>query len=264
MKAEQHVLVTGSAGLVGSVLRRGLAERYRLTGIDLRDRPRWGPLARLGGKKLRAGDMRCLEANAAAFQGVDAVVDLAAHAAADTTWPLVHRDNLPATFNALEAARRAGVRRVVFASSNHVTGGLEREQPYASIVAGRYDGLDPGRIPRITTNDPVRPDGPYAVAKLCGEALGRFFVDEHGLSVICLRIGTVNPEDRPTQPRHFATLLTHRDLVQLVDRCLAAPDDVRFGVYYGVSGNTWRIWDIDDARQDLGYEPADDAEKYRC
>ncbi len=238
-------------------------DRYRLTGIDLRDRPsRWARAARIGAKR-DAGDMRCLDANAAAFRGADAVVDLAAHAAAETSWPLVHRDNLPATFNALEAARRAGVRRVVFASSNHVTGALEREEPYASVVAGRYEGLDANHIPRITTRDPVRPDGAYAVGKLCGEALGRLFVDEHGLSVICLRIGTVNPQDRPTRPRHFATLLSHRDLVQLVDRCLGAPDDIRFGVYYGVSGNTWRIWDIEDVRQELGYEPRDDAEAFR-
>ena len=64
-------------------------------------------------------------------------------------------------------------------------------------------------------------------------------------------------------PRQFATLLTHRDLVGLIRCCLTAPDSVRFGVFYGVSANTWRFWDVDEARQIIGYEPEDDAERWR-
>src|SRR5919107_2382311 len=86
-----------------------------------------------------------------------------------------------------------------------------------------------------------RPDGPYAVSKAIGEAAARYFADVHGLSVICLRIGAVNRGDRPRDMRHLSTLLTHRDLVQLVERCIDAPDELRFAVLYGVSANTWRI-----------------------
>jgi uronate dehydrogenase len=83
------------------------------------------------------------------------------------------------------------------------------------------------------------------------------------MSVICLRIGSVRPEDTPTTPRHFATFLSHRDLRQLVDRALGAPPELRFGVYYGVSANTWRFWRIDDAQAELDYQPVDDAENMR-
>ena len=110
---------------------------------------------------------------------------------------------------------------------------------------------------------PIRPDGPYGIGKAFGEAAGRYYSDVHGLSVICLRIGTLNRESRPTSVRHFATLLTHRDLVQLVRRCIDAPDDLRFAIFYGVSDNKWRFWDISNARDLIGYAPQDDAERWR-
>jgi hypothetical protein len=152
---------------------------------------------------------------------------------------------------------------VVYASSNHVVGMYERDEPYASVVAGRYDGLDPALVPRLDASVPVRPDSLYGVGKAFGEAAARFYAEEHGLSVICLRIGTVTKRDRPVKPRDFATLLTHRDLVHLVDRCLSAPDSCRFAIVYGVSANTWRLWDIDAARDAIGYQPRDNAENWR-
>ena len=165
--------------------------------------------------------------------------------------------------SAFEAARRHGVSRVIYASSNHVTGLYEQDEPYARIVRGEYGPLDPAAVPRITTMHASRPDGPYALGKIFGEATGRYYADEHGLSVICLRIGTCNRSGHPERPRHFATLLTHGDLIRLVVSAIEAPSDVRFGVFYGVSANTWRIWDISDARDELGYEPKDDAETWR-
>jgi uronate dehydrogenase len=246
------VLITGAAGLIGGALRRGLASAYTLRGLDAK-----------GGGDWRRADMRKLQSIESAFEGVDAVVDLAAQAREDTPWQEVWENNLPATMNALEAARRAGVRRYVFASSNHVTGMVEREPPYAHIVAGDYEGLDPGSIQLLTTADPPRPDGPYALGKLLGEGAARYYADEHGLSAICLRIGTVLASNRPSRPRHYATLLSHADLIQLVDRSLQAPDELRFGLYYGVSNNTWRFWDIADAGSEIGYEPSDDAESFR-
>jgi nucleoside-diphosphate-sugar epimerase len=199
----------------------------------------------------------------AAFGKADAVIDLAADPSADASWEAVRENNIPATLNALTAAHQAGVSRVVFASSNHVVGMFEHEEPYASIVAGRHQGIDPGTLARIDSQSPIRPDGPYAVGKALGEAAGRYFSEVHGVSTICLRIGTVNRENRPLNERHFATLLTHRDLIQLVERSLAAPASPGFAVFYGVSRNTWRIWDIDEAREAIGYEPRDDAEQWR-
>lgn len=245
----ERLAITGAGGLIGTILGAALAGRFELTRIDKEAADGVDAVA----------DSTDLEALADAFRGAQLVVDLAADPAADAPWSSVRTNNIPATLNALEAACRAGVRRLVFASSNHVTGMYEQDEPYASIVKGAYAGLDPAAIRRITTADPIRPDGPYGVGKALGEAAGRMYVELHGLSVICLRIGTVNREGRPRDVRQVATLLTHGDLVQLVERSLLAPDSERFGIFYGISGNTWRIWDIEEARSRLGYEPDDDA-----
>jgi nucleoside-diphosphate-sugar epimerase len=189
-------------------------------------------------------------------------VDLATGSTIDLPWSRVKED-VEGRVNVLEAARLAGVRRYVFASSNHVTGMYEREQPYASIVEGAYEELDPASIPLIGTDWPVRPDSPYGVGKACSEAAARYYSEEHGVSCVCLRIGTVLAEDRPKAQRHYATLLTHRDLVRLVGCALRAPLDRGFGLYYGVSANTWRFWDIANAAEELGFEPQDDAERFR-
>jgi nucleoside-diphosphate-sugar epimerase len=245
----RKILITGAAGLVGTLLMRGLDGRYDLAGVDRSIRRP---------SNVRRRNLARSSGLAGIFAGADAVVDLAGLASDRTEWKAVWRNNLPATLNVLEAVRRARVRRYVFASSNHVTGGYEREPPYSAIVAGDYEGLDPGSIPLVRTDWPVRPDGAYALGKVLGEAAARWYSDAFGLSAICLRIGTVNAEDRPLQPRHFATLLTHADLVRLVEAALTA--DIGFGICYGVSRNTWRFWDISN---EIGYDPQDDAERYR-
>jgi uronate dehydrogenase len=198
-----------------------------------------------------------------AFDGVDTVIDLAATPDAGADWDPVYENNMLVTLNVLRAAHRGGVRRVVFASSCHAAGLYERDDPYRSICNGDYDGLDPHRIPRLRGDVPARPDGPYGVAKVMGEAAGRWYAEEHGLSVICLRLGTVSRDDRPGWSRHFATLLSHADLVRLTRCCIEAPQDVRYAIYFGVSANTWRFWDTDEPRDEIGYEPLDDAERWR-
>jgi uronate dehydrogenase len=251
----KRVLITGAAGLIGTLLRRSLAEHYELSGIDRQRIPGFSAvvadMAKMGRKAVRA------------FEGQDVVIDLTDFAALDTPWKVVQENNLPAAMNALEAARSAGVRRLIYASSNHVTGLYERDEPYASIARGDYSGLDPASIPLITTEQPIRPDGPYALGKVFGEAAGRYYADEHGLSVLCLRIGACNPSGRPENPRQFASLLSHGDLTRLIVNAVEAPESLRFGVYYGVSANTWRFWDLANARRDLGYTPEDNAEHWR-
>ena len=162
-----------------------------------------------------------------------------------------------------EASKMAGVRRVIFASSNHATGNYENDSPYREIVTGQYEKLTPGSFDLVNTDMPIRPDGPYGIGKAFGEATGRYFADEQGLSVMCLRIGTLNVESRPMNLRQFATLLTHGDLVRLVKACINGPDSIRFGIYYGVSNNKWRFWDISNSQREIGYQPKDNAETWR-
>ena len=167
-----------------------------------------------------------------------------AHMAADprvqAPWEAILDANIAGTYAVYEGARRAGVRRSIFASSNHATGYYEKEDVYT------------------TPDMPVRPDSYYGVSKCFGEALGRYYVDAFGMSVICLRIGSFQP--RPRGERQLATWISHRDTAQLVWRGIEA--DLPFGVFYGISGNTRAYWDIANARELLGYAPEDDAETY--
>lgn len=249
-----RVLVTGAGGRIGTILREGLADDFDLTGIDARRSKR---------RAWKHADLTKRRQAVRAAAGQAAVIDLAADPSVGSRWDRIYDNNMAITLNVLEAARENGVQRVVFASSNHVVGRYELDEPYASIVSGRYDGLTPGAVPLLTSSTPIRPDSPYGVGKAFGEAAARFFSEQHGLSVICLRIGTVTPSGRPSSVRQLATLLTHGDLVRLVRAALEAPAELRFGVYFGVSANTWRFWDLSEAQRDLGYEAEDDAEVWR-
>ena len=254
MADKQKVLITGAAGLVGGVLRDGLKGDYELSGVDR---------VAIEGFNSLGADTTDLDSVLPAYEGIDTVIDLASVPSDKTRWEVVHQNNLTSTHNAMEASRRAGVKRLIFASSNHATGNYEDDYPYSAIVTGQYGGVDPDNIPYVTTSMPIRPDGSYGIGKVFGEATGRHFSDRHGLSVICLRIGTLNRESRPLSVRHFATLLTHRDLVHLVDRSIQAPLEIKFGIFYGVSNNKWRIWDISNSRDSIGYNPQDNSEEWR-
>jgi nucleoside-diphosphate-sugar epimerase len=250
-----NVLVTGSSGLIGRTITDALGDRYRFAGLDLAPPPEGSSIP------TTVADAANLEAILPAFEGIDAVVHLAASVAMDSAWPDVLQNNIIPTQNVFEAARIRGLRRVVFASSNHAVGLFEDDPPYRDIVAGRYDGLTPGAFPVVDHLAPPRPDGPYGISKLFGEATGRYYHELFGLEVASLRIGTVNRRDRPTAVRQLATWLSHRDLCQLVDRCLSRP--LGFEILYGVSANTWRFWDIDHAARVIGYQPQDNAEDWR-
>jgi nucleoside-diphosphate-sugar epimerase len=247
-----NVLITGAAGLIGGVLRAGLGDAHTLKCLDIR---RSRGIERVDTTNLEALERHC--------RGVDVIVDLAAIPSPRAPWNTVMPKNLTAIATALEAARRQGVGRVVFASSNHVTGLYEAEEPYSSIVAGNYAGLDPAEIPLIGPDWPIHPDGPYGLSKAFGESMCRIYSERFGLSTICLRPGSVIRSDRPGRPREFATFLSQRDLVRLVAGAIAAPPELRHGVYYGVSANTWRFWEIAGASEAIGFVPLDDAERFR-
>jgi len=222
------VLLTGAAGSIGTALR----ERLPGYGWTLRCFDRQPTPDGVVGDITSASDL------AAALDGVDAVVHLAGQPS-EAPWPVIRDANIEGTAQVFEAARRAGVRRMVYASSNHAVGftPVGHEQP---------------------ADLPPRPDTLYGVSKVFGEALGRYYAERYGMQVACLRIGTF--EQRPTYLRSLATWLSPDDCARLVDACLRSPA-LEFAIVWGISANSRRMWSLDAGRA-LGYEPLDDAEKY--
>lgn len=236
----RHVLLTGAAGMLGRVLAAPLvAACERLTLSDLAE-----PLARLDAAPSQRR-VPCELADAAAvhalLEGVDAVVHLGGVAVEGPFEPILQA-NIRGLHNLYEAARRQGTRRIVFASSNHVTGGYEQ-----------------GRTTR--PDDPPRPDGNYGLSKLFGEGIASLYADRHGIETVALRIGTATADDRPPDRRALATWLSHADLIRLVRAALSARD-VGFLVAYGISDNTRAWYDSREAWLRLGYSPQDNAERF--
>ena len=205
-------------------------------------------------------DIADLEAIRPAFEGVDVVVHLAAIAEGDATWEEVLPHNIVGTYNVFEAARIAGVKRIISATSGAAVSDSEREMPYRALVEGRYDEVT--RWEKLDASV-VRPSGLYGCSKLWGEALARHFSDAWGLSMICLRIGMVNQADRPTSTREFSIWCSQRDIGQMVQRCIDAPQSLKFATFYAVSDNKWSYRSLDGARRELGFEPRDQAEQHR-
>jgi uronate dehydrogenase len=231
------VLVTGAAGRIGTVLRGGLPERgYVLRCLDVVPIVETRP-----GEEHVVADVADLAAMVDAAEGARAIVHLAG-ISGESTWPAISRANIEGTYATLEAARRAGVSRVVLASSNHATGYTPRP---ASGLLREADA-------------PQRPDTYYGVSKVAMEGLGSLYADRYGLDVVCLRIGSAFAE--PTTTRQLSTWLSPADTVSLVDAALTAPSP-GFAVVWGVSANTRNWWDLTSARA-LGYDPQDDAEVY--
>ncbi|HLF77385.1 MAG TPA: NAD(P)-dependent oxidoreductase [Dehalococcoidia bacterium] len=254
MSDRKRVLITGAAGRIGTMVRQALAYTYDLKGIDIRP---------IEGFDSFVANMTDYASIRPAFEGMDVVIDLANNPSGGLSWEEAYANNIPSSYNCLRAAQEAGVKRYILTSSNRATEGYERDEPYASICRGEYAGLQPGSFPLITPAMPVRPNGPYGIGKCLAEAAARYFSDYHGMSCICLRLGTVHGGEEPRAIRQFATLLTPRDLQQLYRCAVEAPDDLRFATFYGVSNNRWRFWEISDAERLIGFRPHDDAEAWR-
>lgn len=230
----KSILITGAAGDIGNCLRAGLAGAYPLLRLtDMR------PLAAAArGEECIITDLTDLAALQPLMAGIDCVVHMGG-VPREAPWEAILPANIVGTFNVFEAARRAAVKRIVFASSNHVIGYYR---------SNRNVGVD----------EPPRPDSRYGVSKVFGEALGRLYADKHGMSVACLRIGSFR--ERPEDARQLATWVSPRDMVQLVRRCIDAPD-YRYLVLYGVSNNSRARWENPHAPR-IAYAPQDNAEDY--
>jgi uronate dehydrogenase len=245
------VLITGAAGNLGSKLRHHLEERYTLRLLDIDPR---------GDASVLQADLSRWDRNwADALQGVDVAVHLAANAVAHQSWPAVIGPNIDATIHLFQAAVQGRVKRVIYASSNHVMGGYKEE-----LVRLTAD-LAPRPGTHYQVEGQFRDSTPYAAGKLFGERLGKCMADNHGLSVIAVRIGWVRPgsngayEVPPERGPWFRLMwLSNRDFCQLMERCIVADLPDRFAVVNGMSANTGMRWDIESTRRLLGYAPQDD------
>ena len=227
------VLITGAAGDIGTVLRQRLKGRYRqLVLADIKvpdghpDDETWAAIDILDRASL-----------ATAFTGVDAIVHLAT-AALDASWDVMQRINTEGTWNVFDVAADCRVGRMVYTSSNHITG-----------YHRRSDRLDRG--------SPIRPDSHYAVTKAYGEATARMFADKKGLSSVVIRIGSFQPA--PRNIRMLGTWLSHDDAVQLFTKAIETPG-LTYETVYGVSANSRSFWQPDTSA--LDYRPTDNAEDH--
>ena len=231
----KRVLLTGAAGDVGSRLRKLLKPLYpelRLSDIKT-------PADLATGEPFIAADLARIEEVERAVDGVDGIIHLGGFSV-EGPWETILQSNIIGCYNLFEAARRKGVERIVFASSNHAVGFYPRHH-------------------RIGADVTVRPDSRYGVSKAFGEALGALYADKHGLRVLCLRIGNVG--DRPIDQRRLAIWLSPEDLVQLVRIGLEHPE-LRYEIFYGASHNERAWWDSSRAYA-YGYRPAGRAEDWR-
>lgn len=251
---QQKILITGMSGLIGGVIRRHLDSQYDLSALNRQAVP---------GVQSFQADIADLEAIRPAFAGQDVVVHLAAKAGGNYTWEEIEQTNLVGTYNVFEAARQAGVKRIIYASSGSTISGWEREAPYQALVEGRYDEVSQ-TWPMLTHETPTRPSGTYGASKVWGEALARHLTDTSDLSIICLRIGAVNQEDRPRRAREYSVWCSQGDIAQMVEKCIVAPDRVRYDIFYVVSDNKWSYRDVTRARDVVGFVPQEAAETYRA
>ena len=223
------VLITGATGDVGTHLARELAAKYKLRLSDRRP---------LKAKNFIKADISKMADALRITKGVDAIVHLGGYSV-EGPWEAILQANIVGCYNVFEAARRNGVKRIVFPTSNHATGFYRRDQT-----------IDHRVYPK--------PDGRYGVSKVFGEALGSLYADKYGMQVFMMRIGNVNPA--PLDKRRLSLWISPRDIAQLVSIGIDHPG-IKFEIVYGVSGNKRNWYDNSNATR-LGYRPQDDSEPF--
>jgi nucleoside-diphosphate-sugar epimerase len=188
-----------------------------------------------------AGDIQDLDRMKEVCRDIDTVVHLAADPDPSATWSSLLPLNIVGTYNTFVAARAAGCRRVIFASSIHAV-----------------SGHPPSR--QVRTNDPVNPADLYGVTKCFGEALARYMAEQEGLSAIAIRIGWFQPDSSAQKESGIQMIdswVSRRDLHQLIERSIDV-ENLKFAIFHGLSNNHFKRLDISDAQALLGYEPLDD------
>jgi uronate dehydrogenase len=232
----ERLLLTGASGGLGKVLRpalRDLCTTLRISDLH-------APADPLASEEAVACDVGDRDAMMNLVRGVDAIAHFGGQSI-ESTFDTICHANIQGAFNLYEAARKHGVKRIVYASSSQVTGF------YPTDVV-----VDPSM--------PVRPSSLYGLSKAFGENLSRLFYDRYGIETVCLRIAMAFPE--PTTHRMLRSYLSYRDLIELVKRGLLAKD-VGHAIVYGVSANRDTLWRNPEAAK-IGWAPRDTSEPFRA
>ncbi len=229
----KKILMTGAAGVVGTFLRNEFRGRYHLRLSDMTAIDDCGP-----DEEFVEADLSNLEATQNAVAGVEGIIHLGGNSV-EGDWGTILNANIIGTYNLFESARIDGVKRVVFASSNHAIGFYERSQT-------------------IDHTDTLRPDTRYGLTKAFGESLASLYVDKYSAEVMSIRIGNV--AEKPIDVRRLSIWISPRDIAQLVSIGLEY-FDIKYEIVYGMSDNKRAWWDNSNALR-LGYAPQDRSEDY--
>jgi nucleoside-diphosphate-sugar epimerase len=234
----RRILVTGGAGNIGSYFAEHSSSRYdlRLMVQEMDDDAR--AVEKYG--EVVTCDLGDLEKLKEICSGIDTVLHLAGNPSPSQAWSSVIENNITGTYNTYIAAKSAGCRRVIFASSIHAVSGYPKDV-------------------QVKTSEPVNPGDLYGVSKCFGESLGRYMAEQEGLSVIALRIGAFQPRSSAEKMDigMMDAWVSQRDLNQLIEKCIDA-ENVKFAIFHGLSDNRFKRLDISDARELVGYAPQDD------
>ena len=236
IRTHHRILLTGAAGGLGTALRDRLKANCEV--LRLSDRVAFGEAQ--AGEEVVLADLADAAAVDTAVAGCDAIVHLGG-ISVEAPFAAILQANILGVYHLYEAARKHGVKRVVFASSNHVTGFYRQSET-------------------INADHPARPDSYYGVSKAFGEDFSRFYFDRYGIETACLRIGSSFPE--PRDRRMLATWLSHDDLHRLISACLSTPV-LGHSIVFGMSNNAVTWWDNSRARH-IGFEPKDSSDPFRA
>ena len=251
----KNILVTGSSGLIGGIILKHNSNN-NLFGLDV------APSLYPNHEISDISNSKKLE-NIFLKNNIEVVVHLAGKTSVNGTWNELIGNNFDGTSNIFEASKNSGVDKVIFASSNHAVGLFENDNPYKQIISGNYEDVKAYDL--IKSNCELRPDSLYGVSKAFGENIGRYYYETFGLKTACLRIGSVRPVDTPIEGnfnRFFSTWCSHKDISGLIEACINS-EKIGFNIFYGVSDNKWKIWDISDQQELLNFQPESNAEIYR-
>ena len=264
MSTPLKVHITGVYGLIGNLAYEHLAAqpaKYDVYGSGRRvmssARADADSITRLPDDHFMIADLADAAAMDAAIAGMDVVLHIAAVPDPSASFEDVLSSNITGTYNVLEACRKAGVKRVVYASSIMATWGyFVYQEPYRAIYQGRLTDI-PAEIPKVKVTDPTHPTEPYSASKVWAEGFCHTYHDKYGFSIVCLRIGGVNKANTADSIIGKAVHCSHRDVNNIINLALDATAKPCFEICYGLSNNEYGWVDLEHSRERLGFVAQD-------